>query len=305
MKRSCDIFVHTSVVAAALEELALDEGLYSLLDDRRVGHEASRQDFGDLRHQVVVLHLLARLHHPHHRRLDLRFPVLVDLLPRLELLDVRLLLGGDGADPHPVQLAGESGVETEHVALRDLLTLGLLVQHPVLGARQRLQVPLQVRHGDLGRVLDVVVRQLVRVVEQQQHAHLVRGDAQLVPAVPEPRPQFSRAHVGLPREAAARVGLEVELVEGLAAAEDLLRELARLHRLRWPEAGRQDVHAQLHVAKRGLVAVVEEGLERLHAICGQAHVVEHALQLRRELVPALRLQLGDEASLRIVGHGAV
>jgi hypothetical protein len=40
----------------------------------------------------------------------------------------------------------------------------------------------------------------------------------------------------------------------------------------------------------------------LHAVLGELHVVEHALQLGRELVPALRLELDDHGALQVVAH---
>lgn len=61
----------------------------------------------------------------------------------------------------------------------------------------------------------------------------------------ERRLQVGVAHVGLPREPAARVALEVVLLEHLAALGNLRRQVAADGGLRRPEASRQHVHVQL------------------------------------------------------------
>lgn len=69
-----EIVIDLAIGLGAFQVLALDEGLDSLLDDQRVGHEARGQLLGHLRHEVRVVHRLSRLHDTHNRCLN-RTPV--------------------------------------------------------------------------------------------------------------------------------------------------------------------------------------------------------------------------------------
>ena len=107
-------------------------------------------------------------------------------------------------------------------------------------------------------------------------------------AVGEPaRPDLAVAHVGLPGELAPVVSLEVELLkalhlllEGLGEGDLELRVLVD-----GPASGGEDLDRELHTAiaaARALVGLVLP-LVLGHDVLGGANVVEHALQLGREL----------------------
>ena len=147
--------------------------------------------------------------------------------------------------------------------------------------------------------------------------------------------QIRSAHVGLPGEATTVVVGKVELLEHLAAVQDLITrspttkpnhqqnrerpngpfigggggahlwgEVALGGGLGWPEAGGEDVDAEVDAVEDVAVGLLEVGLEGLHGVGGELHVGEHALELGCELVAALGLELGDHVALGVVGHGA-
>ena len=44
---------------------------------------------------------------------------------------------------------------------------------------------------------------------------------------------------------------------------------------------------------------------RLHGVCGELHVVEHALEFYSELEATFNLELGEHATLRVIGDRSV
>lgn len=61
---------HIGIFAVALKVLALDEGLDALLEVGLLHGELELLQ--QLAHQQLVAQALARLHHPHYRRIDLQ-----------------------------------------------------------------------------------------------------------------------------------------------------------------------------------------------------------------------------------------
>mmetsp|Transcript_31817 Transcript_31817/g.61229 ORF Transcript_31817/g.61229 Transcript_31817/m.61229 type:complete len:652 (+) Transcript_31817:470-2425(+) len=298
----CEVLVHLVVGLLSLHELPLDKRLDALLDDVRADGEARHELARHLGDERVVLHLLSRLHRAHDGRLDLRLAVLVDLLPRLELLGLALALRRDGTHLELELLRREAGVEVEGVALVHVAALWLLGKYAELAARERLQRALQVGRRDLGGGGDVGVADAVRCVEEKQHAHLVSRNVDLVPASAEGGLELGGANVGLPGEPPVGVLLEVVLGEDVNALVDGLGQCAGCGSLSRPEAGGEHVHSQLNVADaRGAFVRVAEGLLRVGR---HLHVEKHALELGGELIAALLLELADHQALDVVGGRA-
>ena len=65
-----------------------------------------------------------------------------------------------------------------------------------------------------------------------------------------------------------------------------------------PEAGSEDPDREVHSSE--LSSVGKVGLELVIDGVGERHVLEHPLQLRSELTPALRLQFANHHLFRIV-----
>mmetsp|Transcript_16483 Transcript_16483/g.62683 ORF Transcript_16483/g.62683 Transcript_16483/m.62683 type:complete len:210 (-) Transcript_16483:1448-2077(-) len=176
----------------------------------------------------------------------------------------------------------------------------------MLRRREADQMSLQLSVRDGGLLLDFLERQHVCFVEHHEDAHLIRADIQVVTfhlAVgPEDGLEVRSAHVHLPVHLPPSVILEVVSLEDLAKLGDLRRQAAWLAQRVRPVPLCKD--AAVEVQRRSFLVGLPHvrRAELLQGVPRDLHVVEHALQLRSELVTAFRLQLDDHRFLRFVAQ---
>ena len=285
------------------------------LDVHRVRDETRAELFGHLLHHPVVIELAPSLHHPNDRRLNLGLAVVLDAHSRLALLRLALAARAHRPDLDLEELRREPIVEDEHVVVVHLLAHRLLPQHvSPLDERQRLQRPLQILRGDTRLADDIPVAHPVALVEQQEDAHLVRADVELALGLSERRSEIRGAHVRQPRQPPAVVTRQIKLPELVARLGYLPRDVALGH-VSTPGGGpaprREHLHGEVDPPQqlrdggaRGHGLLLQSRSERRHRVSAGAHVVEHPLDLARELIPALRLEFDDEAALGVVAGGA-
>ncbi len=156
-------------------------------------------------------------------------------------------------------------------------------------------------------LLHVLVRHGVGVVEEQQHGHLVRrhlkrvghlGAGDVVGA------HLALAQLPEPGQLAAAVLVEVEFLEALVSADDVLRrDEGGVGRAEGPEAGAEDVELRVDgflevvfVQHLGLPVFVV-GVE----VFGDLDVLEHALQLVGVFEATGFFQFRYHARLGVIG----
>mmetsp|Transcript_5165 Transcript_5165/g.12721 ORF Transcript_5165/g.12721 Transcript_5165/m.12721 type:complete len:288 (-) Transcript_5165:1665-2528(-) len=241
------------VLLVALEVLGRDEVLDALLDELEVGLEHARQLLHHLHHQLLVLQHLARLHRAHDGGVDGVLAVLLHVLNHL-----LLLVHGRQRDLDAVHAVGELVVEAELVGLGDGLAGGVLGQHLVLGARERVQQAQAVVVLQVGALLHLLVAQLLGVVEQQAHHRLHRRHLHRDGLGVKVALEHAVAQRVDPRQAAVLVLRLVELLEQLQPLHHLLGQRQLDGLVGGPEAGGE--HHDRHVDGQRLAAP-------LHPLC--------------------------------------
>mmetsp|Transcript_33794 Transcript_33794/g.76421 ORF Transcript_33794/g.76421 Transcript_33794/m.76421 type:complete len:276 (+) Transcript_33794:106-933(+) len=253
----CQVGVEAAVILIPLQVFPLNEGLDPLLDEGRCRQEAVGQLPGRLSDQLVVLQHLARLHDAHDGGLDEVPPVLLHGGGHCKLRHKnRGLLGRDERHLDPLQLGRVVRVEGEAVRLRNVLSLGGLVQDPVLGRAEGDEVAAELLRGD-AELLERLVRDGFGAarVEAHEDAHLVGGHVQVVPhpaaraAPPKVGLEVRRPQPRLPRKLAPRMFSEVKVFEGAVRGDDLRGELAGWVRGGRPVRHGQHRHLQLNVSE--------------------------------------------------------
>lgn len=160
-----------------------------------------------------------------------------------------------------------------------------------LAAGEGLERPPELPVNEACRLLDLLEGELVGVVEEDEDGGLEEADGELALAQREAGLDDAVAEEVHPHQLPPGVLLEVKVLEALLVALHVRRQAALHRRVRRPEPRRE--HRHPHLAARARL------LERHHHVPRQVHILEHPFQLRRELRPALRLELRDHALLRV------
>mmetsp|Transcript_14135 Transcript_14135/g.50791 ORF Transcript_14135/g.50791 Transcript_14135/m.50791 type:complete len:284 (-) Transcript_14135:810-1661(-) len=245
---------------------------------------------------------LPRLHHAHDGRVDLILPVLEHALVRRVVVLLRLL-HLYRVHLYPRQPLVEVVVDGEDVSVVDILALRGFAQHALVRfpARERLQRPPQLLVFDPGRVLELLERHRLRVVEEHENHRLKQRHRELFnAALWKLRAKQDVPERVLPHQPAPAVLAEVILAEHALEVVELARELHLARGVRRPVPRGEDVDEHVDVFGEFFRDLFIRR-EPAHDVSRRLHVFEHPLELRRELRPALRLQTADHALLRVHG----
>ena len=88
---------------------------------------------------------------------------------------------------------------------------------------------------------------------------------------------------------------EVKVLKLFLQNRELLGNVDVDNWIRWPAPLRDNVYVHLYTLCQRLV--VKRLSERLHDLATEIDILEHTLEMLRELAPALRLQLANHALL--------
>mmetsp|Transcript_11650 Transcript_11650/g.41954 ORF Transcript_11650/g.41954 Transcript_11650/m.41954 type:complete len:390 (-) Transcript_11650:1148-2317(-) len=239
---------------------------------------------------------LPRFHRPHDRGVDRVPPVLVHVLHGL-----LLLVHGGQRHLDASKAIRELGVEAEDVARVDRLPLRDFREDLVLGARQRVQRANHVLVREVQTLFDLLERQRVRLVEEEQTRGLKRRDLELDRLRGERRLDVAHPQRVDPRQLPVHEVRLVEVLERLHALDHLLRE-RELHELvRRPKPGGEHGDLEVNLGPALVLVLGHPLLERgAVVIPRELQVRDHALHLRRELRAALLLELREDRPLVVV-----